>query len=58
VEWTGPSSGRVVKRGDYLPVACQEGALEYLLCATGGQRVRVEREWVDGLDGGVAFAWG
>ncbi|HEY0096557.1 MAG TPA: TIGR02265 family protein, partial [Archangium sp.] len=22
VEWTGPSSGRVVKRGDYLPAAC------------------------------------
>ncbi|MCY1083045.1 TIGR02265 family protein [Archangium lansingense] len=58
VEWTGPSSGRVLRRGDFWPAAWQEGALEYLLCATGGQRVRVEREWVDGLDGGFAFAWG
>lgn len=58
VEWTGPSSGRVVRRGDLWPAACQEGALEYLLCATGGRRVRVRCEWVDGLDGGFAFAWG
>jgi uncharacterized protein (TIGR02265 family) len=57
VEWTGLSSGRVVKRGDFLPAACQEGALEELLCATGGRRVWVRREWVDGLDGGFAFAW-
>lgn len=57
VEWTGLSSGRVVRRGDFLPAACQEGALEELLCATGGRRVWVKREWVDGLDGGFAFAW-
>ena len=57
VEWTGLSSGRVVRRGDFLPAACQEGALEGLLRATGGRRVWVKREWVDGLDGGFAFAW-
>ncbi|AKI98483.1 uncharacterized protein (TIGR02265 family) [Archangium gephyra] len=57
VEWTGLSSGRVVSRGDFLPAACQEGVLEELLCATGGRRAWVKREWVDGLDGGFAFAW-
>ena len=57
VEWTGLSSGLVVRRGDFLPAACQEGALEALLGATGGRRVWVKREWVDGLDGGFAFAW-
>lgn len=57
VEWTGPSSGRVVSRGDFLPVACQEGVLEGLLRATGGKRAWVKREWVNGLDGGFAFAW-
>lgn len=57
VEWTGLSSGRVVMRGDFLPAACQEGALEGLLRATAGRGVWVRREWVDGLDGGFAFAW-
>lgn len=57
VEWTGLSSGRVVRRGDLLPAACQEGALEGLLRATAGRGVWVRREWVDGLDGGFAFAW-
>jgi uncharacterized protein (TIGR02265 family) len=57
VEWTGLSSGRVVRRGDFLPAACQQGVLENLLCATVGRRAWVRREWVDGLDGGFAFAW-
>lgn len=57
VTWTGPSSGRVVRRGDFLPAAYHEGTLEHLLRAMGGRRVRVERRWVRGLDGEYAFSW-
>jgi uncharacterized protein (TIGR02265 family) len=57
VAWTGACSGLVVRRGDFLPAACHEGALEELLCATLVRRARVRREWVDGLDGGFSFCW-
>ncbi|MGZ3457493.1 MAG: TIGR02265 family protein, partial [Archangium sp.] len=57
VTWTGPTSGCVVRRGDFLPAAYHEGALEHLLRAMGGRRVRVERRWVRGLDGEYAFSW-
>ncbi|HYO54255.1 TIGR02265 family protein [Archangium sp.] len=57
VVWTGLCSGRVVRRGDFLPAACHEGALEDMLSAMGGRRVEVKLEWVDGLDGGFAFSW-
>jgi uncharacterized protein (TIGR02265 family) len=58
VVWTGQSRGRFVLRGDLLPSACHEGVLEALLESAGGRRVRVSREWVDGLDGEYAFSWG
>jgi uncharacterized protein (TIGR02265 family) len=57
VVWTGPTSGRVRLRGDLLPWACHEGALEALLRAAGARGVRVEREWVRGLDAEYAFSW-
>lgn len=57
VTFTGPSRGLVVLRGDYLPAACHEGALEHLLHAMGGRGVKVERQWVKGLDGQYAFSW-
>lgn len=57
VVWTGPGRGRFLHKGDLLPAACHEGALEAFLQAAGGRRVRVERQWVDGLDGEYAFSW-
>jgi uncharacterized protein (TIGR02265 family) len=57
VKFTGPSQGRVVLRGDYLPAEFHEGALEHLLCSMGGRGVKVERQWVKGLDGEYAFSW-
>jgi uncharacterized protein (TIGR02265 family) len=57
VTFTGPSQGRLMLRGDYLPAACHEGALEHLLHAMGGRGVKVERQWVKGLDGEYAFSW-
>jgi uncharacterized protein (TIGR02265 family) len=57
VTFTGPRQGLVALRGDFLPAACHEGALEHLLHAMGGQGVKVERQWVKGLDGEYAFSW-
>lgn len=57
VVWTGPGRGRFMLKGDLWPAACHEGALEALLQVAGGQRVRVEREWVEGLDGEYTFSW-
>lgn len=57
VTFTGPSCGRLTLRGDFLPAACHEGALEHLLSSMGGQGAKVERRWVDGLDGEYAFSW-
>lgn len=57
VVWTGPGRGRFLLKGDLWPAACHEGALEAYLQAAGGRRVRVERQWVEGLDGEYAFSW-
>ena len=58
VVWTGPSSGRLLLRGDLLPGACHEGVLESLLRSAGGRGVRVLRQWERGLDGEYTFSWG
>jgi uncharacterized protein (TIGR02265 family) len=57
VAWTGRRSGRFLLRGDLLPAACHEGALEAFIQAAGGREVRVVRRWVEGLDGEYAFSW-
>ncbi len=57
VVWTGRSSGRLLLRGDLLPAACHEGALEAFIHAVGGRQVRVECRRVEGQEGEYAFSW-
>ncbi|WNG51681.1 DUF2378 family protein [Archangium minus] len=57
VEWTGPRSGCVVRRGDFLPAECHEASFEQLLRSMGVRQAKVRRAWVDGLEGGLAFSW-
>lgn len=57
VMWTGRNSGWLLLRGDLLPAACHEGALEAFIQAAGGRKVRVERRRVEGLEGEYVFSW-
>jgi uncharacterized protein (TIGR02265 family) len=57
VEWTGPTSGRLVARGDFLPGIYQEGMVQLALDMAQVQDRRVEARQFATLELEIAFSW-
>ena len=57
LSWTGPYSGRLVLKGDFMPHPFHEGVLETLLGLGGAREVAVRGRQTGGLDSECDFCW-
>ncbi|WP_158502124.1 TIGR02265 family protein [Vitiosangium sp. GDMCC 1.1324] len=57
VEWTGPTSGRLLLKREFMPHAFHSGLVELLLEMAGANRVRVNGRQTGRLDSQCEFSW-
>ncbi|WNG38925.1 TIGR02265 family protein [Archangium minus] len=57
IEWTGPKSGRVVLKREFLPHAFHAGMVELLLEVVGASRAKVFGRQTGRLDSVCEFSW-
>jgi uncharacterized protein (TIGR02265 family) len=58
VLWTGPRSGRLITKRDFMLHLIHEGALLALFAALGTRGVQVSGKQVGSLDNELSFSWG